>query len=111
MKKTEAIVKINGKSYQGRRIPCGLEKRDHCATCKADGGHLVYYEDGGMVDGKRKWIYVGAHLPEADPEYQPAQRICQREGCGNELPTNARRNAQYCSNACRMAAHRAKVRE
>ena len=98
-------LKIDGQTYQERRLTCG--KADHCNTCKEEGGHLAYYVDGGTVDGKRKWAYVGNKLTQADPTYQPSK--CQREGCENALPATARRNAQYCSNACRQAAHRAKA--
>lgn len=97
-------IKIDGQTYQERRLTCG--KTEHCKTCKEEGGHLAVYQDLGTVDGKRKWAYVGSKLPQADPTYQPAK--CQREGCENTLPATARRNAQFCSSACRQAAHRAK---
>lgn len=99
--KTRTIT-VDGNTYQERRVTCG--KRDNCKTCKAEGGHLAYYRDGGIVDGKRKWIYVGNKLPESDPDYKPA--TCQREGCDNPTP---RRGQKYCSAKCRMAAHRAQA--
>lgn len=95
-------VKVNGQTYQVRRVPCGAGP-DGCHTCKAQGGHLAVYRDGGLVDGKRKWDYVGRQLPAADPNYQPA--ICQREGCTNRTP---RHGQKYCSARCRVAANRAK---
>ena len=96
-------IKINGQTYQERRLTCG--RGDACKVCTEEGGHLAYYMDGGKVDGKRKWILVAA-LPEVDPEYQPAK--CQREGCENRLPATAHGKARYCSDACRQAAYRAK---
>lgn len=92
-------ISIDGNTYQERRITCG--KSENCKTCKEEGGHLAYYMDGGMVDGKRKWIYV-PQLPEADPDYQTP--TCQREGCDNPTP---RRNQKYCSPRCKMAERRA----
>jgi len=94
-------VKVNGQTYQVRRVPCGAGA-DGCQTCKTDGGHLAVYADTGAAGGKR-WKYVGKHLPQADPNYQPA--TCQREGCTNPTP---RHGQKYCSARCRVAANRAK---
>lgn len=96
---TTRTFTIDGNTYQERRITCG---KQNCKTCKEELGHLAYYMDGGLVDGKRKWIYT-PHLPKADPNYQPP--TCQREGCNNPTP---RRNAKYCSSRCKMADRRAK---
>jgi hypothetical protein len=94
-------VKVNGLTHQVRRVPCG--SADHCKTCKEQGGHLAVYQDGGMLDGKRQWKYVGKRLPDADPHFQPA--TCQHEGCTNPTP---RHNQKYCSARCRVAANREK---
>ena len=92
-------VKVNGVTHQVRRVPCG--KADHCNTCQEEGGHLAVYVDTGAAGGAR-WKYVGKHLPQADPNYQPA--TCQREGCTNPTP---RHGQKYCSARCRVAANRA----
>lgn len=90
--------KIDGETYQERRVTCG--RGDDCKVCREEGGHLAYYQDGGVVDGKRKWIYL-AKLPEASPDYQPPK--CARPGCENQVE---RRNQRYCSAACRQADYR-----
>lgn len=104
-------MKINGQTYQRRLIPCGLDRRDGCKTCQKEGGHVAYYRDDGLVNGKRKWTYVGTTAPEADPDYRPAPATCQAAGCNEPILGKdgkpARKGARYCSAKCRMAAHRA----
>jgi hypothetical protein len=110
MKKTETM-KINGNTYQRRLIPCGLDRRDGCTTCQQDGGHVAYYRDDGLVNGKRKWTYIGATAPEVDPNYTPEPATCQAPGCDNPVLNKhgkpARKNARFCSAKCRVAVHRA----
>lgn len=91
--------KVNGQTYQQRIITCGKES---CKACAGGQGHLAYYQDGGLVDGKRKWIYAGSQAPVTDPDYE--QPRCQHVDCDN---TVSRRNQKYCSARCRVAAHRA----
>ena len=101
--KTET-VKLNGETYQVRLVPCG--KSDQCQTCQNDGGHPAVYKQNAewKAKGLPRWEYVGAKLPDADPNYEAP--TCMGPDCDNPLPTNHGKR-KFCSTRCRQRYHRA----
>lgn len=64
----------------------------------------VICDCGHRKDAPAKPVAV---TPEPIRSANPEQGDCQH--CGKALPATAKRNARYCSNACRQAAYRKRV--